>query len=243
MKKIAIILILMTIHLTAFTLELLQTKESVKKELGEYYITEVPFPVAPTFKQRIYKKGDYTYSCIFIDGKAELVLYGYMKDKKGWAQAKMKSKASDWIFIRRIGLADRYISAKINAIAEIINQPYQSVTFTSEKAYKVIFKLDIPIKQMHNTINQLKKKAENGDPSAQDTLGSLYTQSKAYQRAFNWTKKAADQGYAKAEYHLGEIYAHAQGVEKDNKKAIEWYTKSANKGFQLAKEALKALRK
>ena len=61
----------------------------------------------------------------------------------------------------------------------------------------------------------------------------LYKRKKYYQ-AFELFKQSAELGYAKSEFRLGYMYAKAKGVDKDEKKAREWYEKSANKGNSSA---------
>ncbi|GHT71252.1 hypothetical protein AGMMS49950_07560 [Endomicrobiia bacterium] len=60
------------------------------------------------------------------------------------------------------------------------------------------------------TIDQLKKKAEQGNVEAQNKLDLMYDNGKGeeqdYKEAFNWLKKAAEQGDAKAQCYLGWTY-------------------------------------
>src|SRR5690606_6611659 len=66
--------------------------------------------------------------------------------------------------------------------------------------------------------------------------GDTYYKAKLYENALEWYLKAGNY----AEYinpklfnRIGEMYIFGQGVEKDNKKAFEWYTKSATQGNAL----------
>ena len=52
----------------------------------------------------------------------------------------------------------------------------------------------------------------------------------------------ARNGNALAQNNLGVMYQNGHGVTKDNKKAVEWYTKAAEKGQQRAIEALNSFR-
>ena len=52
----------------------------------------------------------------------------------------------------------------------------------------------------------------------------------------------AEQGDATAQYWLGWCYEYGQGVAKDEKKAVEWYTKAAERGFAAAQDRLKELK-
>ena len=51
---------------------------------------------------------------------------------------------------------------------------------------------------------------------------------------FTSTKKLAEQGDARAQYNLGVKYDNGEGVIKDDKVAVEWYTKAAMQGDAYA---------
>lgn len=88
----------------------------------------------------------------------------------------------------------------------------------------------------------LKKAAESGSVTAKFKLGELYIKgfilhdSKNYKFEINpaegvkWLKAAADEGNGNAMNLLGDCYFNGTGVEKDGKKAIEWYEKGASNG-------------
>jgi TPR repeat protein len=58
-------------------------------------------------------------------------------------------------------------------------------------------------------------------------------------QAVSWYQKAAAQGQAQAEFALGNAYEHGKGgLRKDKALAREWYQKSADKGYELAREKL-----
>ena len=48
---------------------------------------------------------------------------------------------------------------------------------------------------------------------------------------FSKNQKQAKKGNAAAQFNLGICYEQGRGVEKDTKKAFEWYKKSAEQGF------------
>ena len=54
--------------------------------------------------------------------------------------------------------------------------------------------------------------------------------------------KAAKQGDAEAQYNLGMCYGQGKGVKQDVQKAVEWYTKAAEQGFESAKDMVKKLK-
>lgn len=62
----------------------------------------------------------------------------------------------------------------------------------------------------------------------------------AYARAVVWFAKAAEQGDSYAQCWLGYCYANGRGVEKDAKKAYDWYMKAYRNGNCAGKEAMLA---
>ena len=50
-----------------------------------------------------------------------------------------------------------------------------------------------------------------------------------------------NQGNAQAQYNLGTLYQNGQGIEKNDKKAFEWYRKAASNGHSQAKLVLAEL--
>lgn len=86
--------------------------------------------------------------------------------------------------------------------------------------------------------DQVKAKAEKGDPEAQLELGSLYANGTGVAadpgKAFKWHRKAADQGLARAQYQLGLDYANGEGVKPDKPVAVHWFHEAAQKGLAQA---------
>ena len=68
-----------------------------------------------------------------------------------------------------------------------------------------------------------KKAAEQGDVSAQNSLGDMYYLSTGvlqdYKQAFTWYRQAAEQGHAGAQNNLGVIYARGKGVPPERRQA------------------------
>ncbi|GAB7140314.1 sel1 repeat family protein [Deferribacterales bacterium RsTz2092] len=56
--------------------------------------------------------------------------------------------------------------------------------------------------------------------------------------AFEWYHQAAVQGHIAAQYNLGLMYRFGQGIARNDDRAIYWYTKAADKGYELAMLAL-----
>ena len=76
------------------------------------------------------------------------------------------------------------------------------------------------------TLDQLRQMAENGDPTAQNTLGLRYATGEGVkadeQEAVRWYIKAAEQGNLTAQSKLGSIYFSGRGVPQDSTRAYFW---------------------
>jgi len=92
--------------------------------------------------------------------------------------------------------------------------------------------------------------AENGDPSAQLNLGTLYDYGQGVNedpaQALHWYSAAAEQGKAIAQFNLGVMYATGRGTHLDNILASRWYYMAAEQGitdaqFNLALQFSKGL--
>ncbi len=55
-----------------------------------------------------------------------------------------------------------------------------------------------------------------------------------YDKAVPKLQAAADKGHKKAQYRLGRCYDKGYGVKEDNKKAFEFYQKSAKQEYAKA---------
>ena len=91
-------------------------------------------------------------------------------------------------------------------------------------------------------INDLIKKAEQGDVEAQYNLGYYYHSGEGVEqsekKALYWWQKAAKQGHANSQYNLGVNYGKGYGVEQSYKKAIYWWQKAAEQGHAEAQNNL-----
>jgi len=73
-------------------------------------------------------------------------------------------------------------------------------------------------------IQQLIKRAEQGNVGAQYNLGVVYADSdnvpQNYAEAVKWFRKAADQGLGVAQHNLGSMCASGEGFNQDYAEAI-----------------------
>lgn len=74
--------------------------------------------------------------------------------------------------------------------------------------------------------------------------GDTYYKAKLYENALEWYLKAgnyAEYNNLKLFERIGHMYYYGQGTEKDDKKAFEWYSKSANQGSAMAQNFIGSL--
>jgi uncharacterized protein len=83
--------------------------------------------------------------------------------------------------------------------------------------------------------------ADQGNATAQDTLGSMYAHGEGVPlngaEAVKWTRRAADQDMPIAQYNLGRMYADGRGVPKDYLLAHMWFNLAAARGLRIAVQA------
>jgi TPR repeat protein len=87
-------------------------------------------------------------------------------------------------------------------------------------------------------VSEILKRAEAGNPNAQNQLGMLYSEGRGlpqnYLEAKDWFKKAADQGHAAAQVNLGTLYSLGQGAPYSDHMALFWFQKAAEQRNALA---------
>jgi TPR repeat protein len=101
-------------------------------------------------------------------------------------------------------------------------------------------------KDMAKAAEWWQEAAEQGNVSAQYSLGSMYHRGSFVGEHFVrddaeavlWWQKAAAQGHAGAQYDLGSMYRHGQWGSRDDVKAAEWYQKAADQGHAPAQYSL-----
>ncbi|MBF0141483.1 MAG: sel1 repeat family protein [Magnetococcales bacterium] len=89
-----------------------------------------------------------------------------------------------------------------------------------------------------NTVDAIRKAAENGDAIAQKALATRYLKGddvpQDYTEAATWMRKSAEQGNADAQNNLGILYAQGKGVPQDHVFAYMWMSLSAAQANQEA---------
>jgi hypothetical protein len=87
---------------------------------------------------------------------------------------------------------------------------------------------------------QIKARAEQGDPEAQDRLGDAYKSRADFLNATKWYRPAAEHGIAHSQWSLGMILLTGKPGSKDRAVAadpdagIRWLLRAANQGLERA---------
>jgi hypothetical protein len=87
---------------------------------------------------------------------------------------------------------------------------------------------------------EFRKRAEQGDRSAQFLLGRVYQNGwwgfpKDFEEAQRWYLRAAKKGHAESQYRLGYMYMRGiGGVSQNNIQAHMWFNLAALQGFEDA---------
>lgn len=94
----------------------------------------------------------------------------------------------------------------------------------------------------NKAIEWLEKSSVQGNPIAKMLIAD-YTDNpdSLYKEACKGLEIRAREGDAAAQYYLAECYSSGDGVEKNDKEALKWYTLSANKGYSNAQRVLAML--
>lgn len=87
-------------------------------------------------------------------------------------------------------------------------------------------------------VSEVLKRAQAGDPNAQNELGLMYSEGRGlpqnYPEAKDWFKKAADQGHAAAQVNLGTLYSLGRGAPYSDHMALFWFERAAEQRNALA---------
>jgi TPR repeat protein len=88
----------------------------------------------------------------------------------------------------------------------------------------------------------LKARAETGDPNSEYQLGLCYYSgegvAKDFSEAVKWFRKSAEQGFAQAQGYLGRCYLRGEGVTQDFAEAAKWSRKAADQGDSRGQNVL-----
>jgi TPR repeat protein len=94
----------------------------------------------------------------------------------------------------------------------------------------------------NHQVHIIRQKAEQGNATAQFTLGSCYANGRGvvrnYEEAVKWYYLSAKQGYAAAQNRLGVCYSKGLGVAQNYAAAVAWYRRAAGQGNAFAQDNL-----
>jgi len=77
----------------------------------------------------------------------------------------------------------------------------------------------------------IRKRALDGDPKAQCTVGQMYISENNYDEGIKWYRLAAEQGSDEAQRFMSDMFYYGgNGVESDFKEAAKWYRRVAERG-------------
>lgn len=90
------------------------------------------------------------------------------------------------------------------------------------------------IQNTSEAVENWRKKAKQGDATAQFNLGLMYQKgdgvAQDYAETAKWYRRSAEQGYVKAQFNLGLMYSSGEGVPQHGAEAVNWYRLAAEQG-------------
>ena len=93
------------------------------------------------------------------------------------------------------------------------------------------------------SIEEVKNKAEAGNPEAMATYGAAlatgaFGLKQSQNESIRWFKMAAEKGSVDGASGLGWAYFNGEGIEQDYKEAAKWFLIAAEKGNPVAQERM-----
>lgn len=109
----------------------------------------------------------------------------------------------------------------------------------------LIFSPVVMAELSNGSLEELIKRANEGDVQAQTYLGALYVKGQgipqSYASAATWYAKAAQAGDTYAQNNLGDLYQYGLGVSQSHVTAAAWYEKAVRSGNAVAQANLSRL--
>jgi len=87
-------------------------------------------------------------------------------------------------------------------------------------------------------MGRLRAPADGGHAPSQVLLAEILDRAEFDEQAIAYYRKAAEQGDAAGEYGLGAMYLAGEGVKRDLRQALFWFTRSAERDYGPAVIAL-----
>jgi len=102
------------------------------------------------------------------------------------------------------------------------------------RVFGIVLPILLSLNMSAESLEELRKRAEDGDAAAQCDLGLRYAKgegvSKDATEAVKWWRRAAEQGDARAQAILGVMYAFGEGVPQNKIEAYKWLKLAAEAG-------------
>lgn len=164
-------------------------------------------------------RGDSQGACDLTGREIVPPTYSFvMYDENGF---EYQSPSGDYVpvgwFLDANGMATRTNTNKVKSVEETQPLIVGSSTSGSTSAAKTYGDM---------SVDELRARAEKGDPHAAALLGAECDKAKNYTEAVKWFRPAAEQGISLAQFGLGCCYYEGNGVEQDYQEAAKWLLKS-----------------
>ena len=159
-----------------------------------------------------------------------------------WFVSKYDKEISDILKrVKRIGPAGLEMSESSESIQRDDSKAATVAPPASSEPTKEVVEGDQE-KAKTDNIEEIRKKAREGDAAAQVALGWMYDKGEGVEqndiKAAEWYRRAAEQGVAVAQNNLGTMYQYGRGVEQNDNEAAEWYRRAADQGVAVAQNNL-----
>jgi TPR repeat protein len=92
---------------------------------------------------------------------------------------------------------------------------------------------------VRNAAEVEKLTAAESREKGKDFLNGQNGAKKDYSQAAKWLKSSSERGDAEAQYYYGALFIQGWGVKQNQAAGIDWFKKSASKGFWKAELQLK----
>ena len=115
-----------------------------------------------------------------------------------------------------------------------------SVTLRGLALCPLIFGVAPALAAENDSIDKLRRDAEQGDTETQFSLGRIYAEGIGVPQddaeAVQWFRRAAEQGHAEAQFGLGLMYSTGKGVPQDYVAAHLFFNLAGAKGDEDARK-------
>jgi TPR repeat protein len=154
-----------------------------------------------------------------------------------YAKAAAKGDAMSQLGLCKMHRTGRGVTKDVDAAAEWCRKAAAQDVVQAQMILKE-FEADDRQRRAEQELENIRKRAEQGDPGAQNDLAVEYQRSKQFEQAVPLFRNAAAQGNKVAQFNMGLTFEQGLGVPKDVGQAAVWYLKSAEQGYANAQEKM-----